>query len=108
MATFSLWLIALALMCSTPGLSTAADDAEGIEDRDRSYEDRIDELERTVGVLAMELERTRRETVVPESPDLKSPQRTHSGWFMDSRATGSTVRAATGREVWATDSWLGF
>ncbi len=72
MATLARWIVALALMGSMAGVSAAAENAEDTEDRDRSYEDRIEELERTVGVLATELERTRRETVVPESPDLKS------------------------------------
>lgn len=46
--------------------------AEPSADENLAYEDRIAELERTVGVLAEELERTRRELVLPEEPDLKS------------------------------------
>ncbi|MBW2270937.1 MAG: hypothetical protein JRH16_20460 [Deltaproteobacteria bacterium] len=75
MATFSRWLIAPVLLCLTAH-AAAADDVSAADgpagDRERTYEDRIEELERTVGVLATELERTRRESVVPESPDLKS------------------------------------
>ena len=41
-------------------------------DRDLEYEDRIAELERTVRVLADELERTRMDVTVPEDPELKS------------------------------------
>ena len=69
MATFSRWLILIGLLCVMGGSSALAEEPD---DRDRMYEDRIAELERTVGVLATELERTRRESVVPESPELKS------------------------------------
>ena len=41
-------------------------------DREMAYEDRIAELERTVAVLASELERTRMDTAVPESRELTS------------------------------------
>jgi hypothetical protein len=41
-------------------------------DRERAHEDRIAELERTVQVLADELERTRTQMAVPEEPELKS------------------------------------
>jgi hypothetical protein len=53
----------------------AADDASGetrtlSTEQGLAYEDRIAELERTVKVLADELERTRAEVTVPEEPEL--------------------------------------
>jgi hypothetical protein len=68
-ATLSRWVVALTTLGLTAALPASAEEPA---DGDRAYEDRIAELERTVGVLATEIERARRETVVPESPDLKS------------------------------------
>ena len=66
--------MALLLRCliATLVLLPPAAAADEPTDRDLAYEDRIAELERTVGVLAEELERTRREVVLPEEPELKS------------------------------------
>ena len=61
-ALSSVWLAAPAL----------ADEAAAVSDTDLLYEDRIAELERTVKVLAEELERTRADVTVPEEPELKS------------------------------------
>ena len=61
----------LALAWAAP---TLADDPSAgtanATDRDLEYEDRISELERTVRVLADELERTRADVTVPEEPEL--------------------------------------
>jgi hypothetical protein len=70
MATLQRCLIAwLFLWAVAPA---GADDVSGAPDRDLQYEDRIAELERTVKVLASELERTRVETTVPEEAALSS------------------------------------
>lgn len=69
MANARTWLVILVCVALNATRS-AADD--GPSDRDLAYEDRIATLERTVDTLATELERTRRETVVPENPELKS------------------------------------
>jgi hypothetical protein len=68
-------LIAIALLLLGGG-PAAADEASGEvvtlspEQQDLAYEDRIAELERTVKVLADELERTRADVTVPEEPEL--------------------------------------
>jgi hypothetical protein len=66
MGTRTRWIAGLALLWA----GTAA--AEATTDRRLSQEDRIAELERTVAVLADELERTRTATAVPEEPELES------------------------------------
>jgi hypothetical protein len=64
-------MLLLALVWAAP---TLADDPSAgtanATDRDLEYEDRISELERTVRVLADELERTRADVTVPEEPEL--------------------------------------
>jgi hypothetical protein len=75
MATYAAWLIPfLALALAAPsGSDEVAETTElSVSDRDRMYEDRIAELERTVQVLADEIERTRADVTVPEEPELKS------------------------------------
>jgi hypothetical protein len=52
-----------------PALADEVAPAAGGSDRDLQYEDRIAELERTVQVLAEELERTRTELAVPDEPE---------------------------------------
>ena len=70
MSKFARCLMALPLVCLVaPAL---ADEVAGVSDADLEYEDRIAELERTVKVLAEELERTRADVTVPEEPELKS------------------------------------
>ena len=62
------WLVAaLVAFFGTAGLALAA-----ATDQVTAQEDRIAELERTVAILADELERTRRELVVPEDQPLSS------------------------------------
>ncbi len=62
------WLVAaLATFFGTAGLALAA-----ATDQVTAQEDRIAELERTVAILVDELERTRRELVVPEDQPLSS------------------------------------
>jgi opacity protein-like surface antigen len=51
-------------------LTSSSASADIAEDRAQAQDDRIAELERTVRVLADELERTRRDMVVPETPEL--------------------------------------
>lgn len=69
----SRWLMATLLLVAPLARADEADvgsaDTSG---RQLMYEDRIEELERTVQVLADELERTRMEVAVPEEPELKS------------------------------------
>jgi len=66
-------ILLLGVVWTTPVL---ADDSSAgtveVRARDLEYEDRIAELERTVRVLADELERTRADVTVPEEPELKS------------------------------------
>ncbi|MDJ0848487.1 MAG: hypothetical protein QNK04_08925 [Myxococcota bacterium] len=63
------WLMA----CFWLAVAGAATGDEGaVSDADLAYEDRIAELERMVGVLASELERTRMDTAVPETRELTS------------------------------------
>jgi hypothetical protein len=70
MSKFTWCLTALLLAwLAAPAL---AQEVAGAGDVDLLYEDRIAELERTVKVLAEELERTRSEVTVPEEPELKS------------------------------------
>ncbi len=69
MANVRTWV---GILVSAALLAAPAAGAEEKSDRDLAYEDRIDKLERTVKTLATELERTRREQVVPENPELKS------------------------------------
>ena len=57
------WLAGAALFLALPA---------GADDEELAREDRIQELERKVQVLAEELERTRTELAVPEEPELKS------------------------------------
>jgi hypothetical protein len=61
------WLVAALAFLGTTGLA-AADAVE----QATAQEDRIAELERTVAILADELERTRRELAVPEDQPLSS------------------------------------
>lgn len=61
-------LLIATLLLTVPPLAAA----EPAEEQSLAYEDRIAELERTVAVLADELERTRREVVVPEETGLES------------------------------------
>jgi len=66
------WLtLALVLGLLLPGSMVRAQDAHPSGGADLAYEDRIAELERTVAVLASELERTRMDVTVPEEPELK-------------------------------------
>jgi hypothetical protein len=70
MSKFTRCLIALLLAwLAAPAL---AEELTEVSDTDLFYEDRIAELERSVKVLAEELERTRSEVTVPEEPELKS------------------------------------
>jgi hypothetical protein len=64
-------ILLLALVWAAPTLAddTSASTAN-LSDRDLEYADRIAELERTVRVLADELERTRADVTVPEDPEL--------------------------------------
>ena len=66
MGTGTRWIVGISLLWA----SGAAADAT--TDRQLSQEDRIAELERTVQVLADELERTRTAMAVPEEPELVS------------------------------------
>jgi len=61
------WLVVAAAVSGRAGLAAA--DAT---DTARAQEDRIAELERTVAILADELERTRRDLVVPEDQPLSA------------------------------------
>ncbi|MFB3118226.1 MAG: hypothetical protein ACE1ZP_05615, partial [Myxococcota bacterium] len=61
------WLVAELAFFGATGLPAAA-----ATDQVTAQEDRIAELERTVAILADELERTRRELVVPEDQPLSS------------------------------------
>ncbi|MCH7644358.1 MAG: hypothetical protein IH974_05925 [Myxococcales bacterium] len=61
------WLVAALAFFGATGLPAAA-----ATDQVTAQEDRIAELERTVAILADELERTRRELVVPEDQPLSS------------------------------------
>ncbi len=55
------------------GLATGASaTADTADDRARAQDDRIAELERTVGVLVEELERTRRDLALPEDAEMSS------------------------------------
>jgi hypothetical protein len=70
MAIARRWLIFfMTLAWAAPAL---AQDSTAPSDQDLEYEDRIAELERTVRVLADELERARTDTAVPESRELVS------------------------------------
>ena len=64
------------LMTLTMAGAAAADESAAapasMTDRERAQEDRIRQLERTVEVLAEELERTRMEMALPDEPELKS------------------------------------
>jgi hypothetical protein len=74
MAILARWLT-LFLVLAWVAPAQAEEDSPGTpppSDRDLGYEDRIAELERTVRVLADELERTRADVTVPEEPELKS------------------------------------
>jgi hypothetical protein len=74
METRCRWLMTLIVLLAAP-LARADDPGAGTvqtQSRKLSYEDRIAELERTVEVLADELERTRMDVTVPEEPELKS------------------------------------
>ncbi len=62
------WLIGAAAIFGFAGLAVA----DASSDKAIAQEDRIAELERTVAVLADELERTRRELAVPEDKPLSS------------------------------------
>ena len=74
MSKFTRCLIATAAVTSAFGVSlaVAAEDSAPPSARDVMYEDRIAELERTVEVLADELQRTRTALAVPEEPVLES------------------------------------
>jgi hypothetical protein len=61
------WLVAALALFGSTGLAAADADDEA-----KAQEDRIAELERTVGILADELERTRSELAVPEDQPLSS------------------------------------
>jgi hypothetical protein len=60
------------LMAAWIAVPALADEVSGASERDLLYEDRIAELERTVKVLAEELERTRADVTVPEDQELTS------------------------------------
>lgn len=66
------WLMAACALLAA-ALARADDLGSGTveTERDLMYEDRIAELERTVQVLAEEIERTRMDVTVPEGPELK-------------------------------------
>ena len=80
------WLVVFLMMLA--GASAWADESDGAgvpvappagsrvaSERALAQEDRIAELERTVKVLASELERTRSEIAVPEEPELAGKYR---------------------------------
>jgi hypothetical protein len=66
METGTRWVVGISLLLASGAT------ADATTDRQLAQEDRIAELERTVQVLADELERTRTAMAVPEEPDLVS------------------------------------
>jgi len=65
--SLALWLVTVLAFIGTAGFAAA-----NAVDESTAQEDRIAELERTVAILADELERTRRELAVPEDQPLSS------------------------------------
>ncbi len=65
------WLMAVSWLAAASATADEAGTAPA-SDSEIAYEDRIAELERTVAVLASELERQRMDTAVPETRELQS------------------------------------
>jgi len=67
-----LTLLALAPTAWSDDTGTVVAAAEGADDRVRARDDRIQDLERKVGVLVDEISRLRTQVAVPDEPELKS------------------------------------